>query len=434
MINMTFFCRCRAWKSVSKQKAAKFDRPDIFLLPMKFFLYRKAVLIAVFLLVALLSPEIFADGPSSDVPIEQGKFSQPRFRLSATLNEGYDDNTETTKTNKIASGFTNFETNAFADLGSSRTLFTIGITAGVNAYYDRPGQKIDKLASLTLNLSHKINERFTLTLSTYFTYQVEPDFTLQVEQNRINGQYFYTGDTLSGSYQWTRRFQTVTSYNLVGIVYQDSAANANDYFAHNFANDLRFLVLPTTTLVATYRLTLVDYLYGTSRNTITNSLMVGLDHSFSPKFTVTLRGGGQLQSQESGGTTTSPYGELTVNYSYRKGSSVHGYLHYGFDYSNVVAGQSDQSLRMGVVFNHAFTAKLSASLGCFYEHDNFSQIASTGTGEYTEDTLNLNAGLSFAVTSKFSLQAGFIFTKLLSDNSALEYNRDVVSIGGTYSF
>ena len=167
------------------------------------------------------------------IPIDQGKFSQPRFRLSASLYEGYDDNTETSKTNKNPSGFTNFQANAFADLGNSRTLFTIGVTAGASVYYDRPGQKVDKLASLTLNLAERVNDKFTLTLNTYFTYQVEPDFTLQVEQNRINGQYFYTGVSLSGAYEWTRRFQTVTSYNFVGIFYQDATAKvANDYYSH----------------------------------------------------------------------------------------------------------------------------------------------------------------------------------------------------------
>lgn len=385
------------------------------------------------------SSSSFNSGSSTNnnvIPIDQGKFSQPRFKLSASLNEGYDDNTLTTKTNRNESGFTDFQVNGFADLGNPRTLFTIGATAGVNYYYSRPGEKLDKLASLTLNLAQRVNEKFTLTLNTFFTYQVEPDFTLQVEQNRINGQYFYTGDSLSGGYQWTRRFQTVTSYQFVGIFYQDAAARiTDDYYSHIFENDLRFQLYPTTTLVATYQLTLTNYLYLTGRNTVTNAVLGGLDHSFSPKFTVSLRAGGQFQTQEgTSGSATSPYAEATLTYLYRRSSSVQGYLHYGFEYSNLTLGQTDKALRTGITFNHSFTPKLTANLGMFYEHDDFSDVAGTGSGAYTEDTININAGLKFALTPKFTLSLSYLHTSLLSDQSALEYDRDVVSIGGTYSF
>jgi len=377
----------------------------------------------------------FNSGSSTNnaVPIDQGKFSQPRFKLSASLNEGYDDNTQTSKTNRIESGFTDLQANGFADLGNSRTLFTIGVTAGVNMYYSRPGNKFDKLASLTLNLAHKVNEKFTLTLNSYFTYQVEPDYTYQVELNRINGQYFYTGDSISGAYEWTRRFQTVTSYNFVGIVYQDQVSRGNDYYSNTFSNDLRFQLLPTTTIVASYQLSLTNYLYQTGNNTVTNAFFAGFDHSFSPKFTVTLRAGGQMQTQrDTSGAATSPYGEITLNYLYRRSSNVQGFLHYGFAYSNLALGQSDKALRLGITFNHSFTPKLSANLAFFYEHDDFS--SANASSAYTEDTFNINTGVRYAVTPKFTLQLSYIRTSLLSDQAALEYDRDVVSIGGTYTF
>jgi len=142
-----------------------------------------------------------------------------------------------------------------------------------------------------------------------------------------------------------------------------------------------------------------------------------------------------MQTQQgTPGNATSPYAEATLTYLYRRSSSVQGYLHYGFEYENLALGQSDRALRTGITFNHSFNAKLTATLGLFYEHDNFSAVIGSPTSAYTEDTFNVTTGLSFAVTPKFSLQLNYTRTSLLSDQPALEYDRDLVSVGGSYLF
>lgn len=388
----------------------------------------------VFVLCGLGGLSAFA-GDSQGTLLDGARYSQPKFKTTVTLTEGYDDNALTAHSNPVRSGFTAIQANGFADLGSPRTAFTVGIGGGVTYYYSRPGRKYDYLASLNLNLAHKVTDRFTISLGAYLTYQVEPDYTLLVAQNRVNGQYFYTGDTLSATYQWTRRFSTVTSYQLVGIFYEDQAARvANDYVAQTFANQFRFLLLPTTTLVGEYRLGTVNYMYGTDRDVLTNYFLVGVDHSFTPKFTVSMRVGGEIQSQKVGGSFSSPYGEATLTYAYQKLSNIQGYVRYGFDYSNVTVNQTNRALRMGFQLNHGISPKLSFYLGCFYEHDDFSSVPGFAGSGYTDDSFSISTGIRYTITPRLTLQLGYVRSQLLSDQTTLEYHRDVASIGGTYSF
>ena len=159
---------------------------------------------------------------------------------------------------------------------------------------------------------------------------MQPQFDLQVAQNRVNGQYYYTTEAFSAAYQWTERFSTVTGYSVTGIFYEQAAAKqTSDYVQQTFSNQFRYQWTPTTTLVTEYRFGLVNYLYNSQLNSITNYGLAGFDHSFSPKATMTLRAGGEIQDAKVGGSTASPYAEITANYQYQRYSSLHAYMNYG---------------------------------------------------------------------------------------------------------
>jgi len=367
--------------------------------------------------------------------ISDAGVEKPHFRTSVYVREGYDDNAETSNNNQVTSGYTSFGINEFADFGSDRSILTIGVQLGANYYYSQPGQKFDWTDNLSLNYTYKLNERLTLSLASYAAYQVEPQYDLLVAQNRVNGQYFYFTDVLSASYQWTRRFSTITNYTLDGIFYQDAAPKVtNDYVAQTFGNQFRFLALPTTTLVAEYRFGIVNYLYQSGNNSITNYFLTGFDHTFNPKLLTTLRVGAEIQDQNVGGISTSPYAEWSVNYAYQHLSSLGYYLRYGFDYSNLTVAQTDKALRTGININHGFSPKLTATLGIFYQHDDYSNSGGTPGTAFTENTIDIQTGLQYAMTPRLSLNASYTYTDLLSNNSLLEYHRSTVSIGANYGF
>ncbi|HWB59190.1 MAG TPA: outer membrane beta-barrel protein [Chthoniobacteraceae bacterium] len=402
---------------------------------MKKFSGKIALIAAATGLICAASPSAYAgtaDGENGGSTISTVPL--PKFRVSLSILEGYDDNVFTT-TDSLAtkSWYNTAQADVFADLGNSRTVFTLGVGAGLTYYYSRPGDKSDKLAHLSLDIVHKVNDRLTITFNSYNTYQVQPQFDLQVEQNRVNGQYYYTSQSLSAAYQWTRRFSTVTSYQMTGIFYEEQSAKiTNDYIQQTFGNQFRYLLTPTTTAVAEYRFGLVNYLYENALNVTTNYGLVGFDHTFSPRFTMSLRAGGAIQNQKVGGTSTSPYAELTANYQYQRYSAIQGYLNYGFQYSNLAVAQSNKALRIGITDTQAITPKLIATLGFFYEHDDYSSTPSVAG--YTDDTLNVNLGLRYPITPKLNIQANYQHVALLSSVASQRYNQNVVSFGANYSF
>jgi hypothetical protein len=445
---------------------------------MKKILYKKTIQASGFLLTSLLALSVQAQSTqdtgssqssqsTSSPQVEGGRYTQPRFRTTVSLSEGYDDNSQTDQS-KSESTFTSVSANGLYNLGNSRTAFTIGVGAGLDYYDNRPGtSSYDYEGNLSLHLAEKVNQRLTLSLDLSLVDQVQPDFslntqqpqqsqqpnlssnvpeaqpnfTLNSQQTRVSGQYFYGSINLSAGYEWTRRFSTTTTYSAYGTDYADQATGiAGDYVSQTFGNSFNYQLLPTTTVVAQYQLGLVNYFHQPENNSYSNTISAGFDHKFSPKFTVTLRAGGSKQEQRTGGSSTTPYGDASLNYANSRSSSVQLVLHYGFDYSGLAIGQNDTLLRIGVVYTQGFSPKLSMTFGFFYDHDDYSAVSGssssllTSSGAYTEDTFNIATGVNFQVTPKFSLHANYQRTVLNSNVASLEYNRDVVSIGGSYSF
>jgi opacity protein-like surface antigen len=391
---------------------------------------------SAFFLAASLCNSGFAQSAGKDSEGSISDIPKPHFKITAQLSEGYDDNVYTSNTNKVQSFFTDVYAHIAADLGSPRTVFTIGLGGGATDYYDRPGRSLDYTGDFSLSIVHKVNSRLTLSVQSFTTYQAEPNFDPQilVSQNRNNGQYLYSNNVFTATYQWSRRVQTVTSYSLYGVFYQDDAsAQIDDRFEHNFSNQLLYLVNPTTQLTATYRIGYTQYMHNTDRDIFSNYFLVGVNHSFSPKFTVNLNAGAQVDIPRQGTTQTSPYAEMTTTYAYRRASNIQWYLHYGFDHSSLALNEKHTALRTGVRITQALTGKLSLNLGVFYQHDDYSQTlgASNSTNQ---DTFDISTGLHFIVTPKLSLDATYTHTEVLSDVATSEYSRNRITIGATYTF
>jgi hypothetical protein len=364
---------------------------------------------------------------------------KPHFKINAQLTEGYDDNIYTSNTNKQGSFFTDLYAHIAADfgsVGSGQTVFTIGIGGGGTYYYNRPGNSLDYKGDFSLGIVHRVTPRLTLTVQSYTTYQAEPNFDPQilVSQNRNSGQYLYSNNIFSATYQWSRRVQTVTSYSLYGVFYENSASSqTDDRFEHTFSNQILYLLNPTTQLTASYRVGYTQYMHTTDRDRISNYLLVGVNHSFSPRLSVNLNAGAQMDIPKQGGTQTSPYGEITANYAYQRFSNIQWYLHYGLDHSGITLNEKHTSLRTGVSITQAIRSKLSLKLGVFYQHDDTSQtLGASNTGR--EDTFDISVGLHYIVTPKLTLDAMFTHTEVLSNVAASEYSRNRVTLGANYTF
>lgn len=366
-----------------------------------------------------------------------GNYAAPPFVVSFSLRGGYDDNVNTSELNRQESWFTNAGVSLAYTFGDARTRFDLTAGAGVTYYFDHvSNDNFDTNVYLGFSLTHKATPRLTLSVTAYATYQEEPDFSLALGLNRRSGNYFYTRDKFTVTYLWTPRFSTATSYTVGVIRYDDSATSFfEDRFENTFGNEFRFLLWPTTTVVAEYRFGVVMY-DGIDRDSTSHFALVGFDHTFNPRFDMSVRGGVEFRRWDAAGDETAPYFEGTLNYALGKDTSVAWTNRYAIEEPDVLLNPSRTTFRTGLRLKHNFTSRITGTLGAYYEHDQYdaiNTIMAVAPG-FNEDSLDIAIALRYAINKYFGVEAGYNHTEVLSDALFREYSRNRFFAGLNLSF
>ena len=373
-----------------------------------------------------------ADGSVPAQDLGTGMFSSFPLKVSFNIRGGYDDNVTTSKTFKQGSPFTNAGVTLNYDFGNARTELTLETGAAFTYYWDNirvPGvtsNDYDINTYVRLAVTHKASPRLTLTMVDYLTYQTEPDFTISQGINRRGGNYFFTQDKFTVNYLWAPRFATATSYTLGALKYDDSNVGFyEDRWENTLGNEFRFLLAPTTTLVAEYRLQIVSY-DSLQRDSTTHFALAGFDHSFDPRLNVSVRGGAQFRQYDQGGNQTGPYFEGTLNYNVGKRTVVTWTNRYAIEEPDVLLNPSRDTFRTGLSAKHEFTPKISATAAAYYEHNDYQSINQPGafSPSFTEQNVDLALSLRYAITRNVAVEAGYNFTNVGSDIASREYTRN----------
>jgi hypothetical protein len=383
--------------------------------------------------------DVIEQSSQSDVGL--GTYSRFPFRVSVSLRGGYDDNVNTTTFDEQGSAFVSIGGTVEYHFGSPRTQLSLTAGGGLTYYIDDirgvNGDNYDSNIYLSLSASHRVNPRLTFAASVYASYQTQPDFALNVALNRQSGSFFYTSDKFSMSYLWTPRFSTVTSYTLGVVNYDDSSVGAfEDRIENTLGNEFRFLVLPTTSLIAEYRVAFITYDTDSIRDSISHFVLAGIDHSFSPRFSISLRGGAQFRDYDNDGESTDPYFEGTLIYALSKWTSISWTNRYGLEEPDVPGSVSRTTFRTGLSVRHYFTAKFSTNLALFYQHDDNDGFESffVRSPAFMEDSIDVVFSARYALTRNFALEAGYNFTDVGSDIPLREYTRNRFWGGVNFSF
>ena len=382
--------------------------------------------------VALTRPAIltlFRPFTSTD---DNGNFVRLPFTLSLNSTVGYDDNVSTTHSNQIESGFNGLSLAIGSHVGNQRTILDADVSFGIIYYWDRPGRKYDPDMSLNLKFTHQFNPRLVLGISSFMTYQTQPDFSTGTGQLKNVGDYFYTTEQITLGFQWSRRLSTVTSYSL-STYYYDAAivAAQQNRVEQVIGQQIRYQLYPTVTAAFEYRFSYVNY-ETANTDSYSNFVLAGADFTLSPKLSFAFRGGAEFRHQLGifAGDSIFPYFESTLSYQYRPGSFVKWYNRYGLEETDFGFNTgSKKTFRSGLQISHSLGNKLKAGLSAYYTNSQFNAPTSV-----TENALDITGSLSYAVTQKFSVQLGYTYTQINSDLVLDEYTRNRVYLGATYAF
>jgi hypothetical protein len=348
-----------------------------------------------------------------------------RFQLSGSLNGGYDDNVNLTPTGS-PSWYANPTANFRYLFGSARLAMDLLVGGGINYYFDHPGGRYyDPSVYRQFSRAYKVTARLTLNLSTHSAYESQPEFGTALSSINRLGNYFRTVNRLSAHYKLSPRLSSVTGYSLSALEYESSAASANDRLEQAFSEQQRYLWFPTTTVSGTYRISL-NGSQGAQGESTTQSLLAGLEQSFSPRFKAGLHSGVQFRSGNNGGQT-SPYVETSLRYelgSQRRAahgqSAASTYIiwtnRYSIEESDLQQAAGRETFRTNLNLNYAITARISASLALIYSHgDNgtSNQISSRSLGgSSTETTFDITPSIRYVITQRCAFNAGYRYTKV----------------------
>jgi opacity protein-like surface antigen len=368
-------------------------------------------------------PGFYGRGPQ-EFTVGIGRLARPRFRISASVSEGYDDNVfqtpthgfsspaqtipvevaapipATTKFVTVPSGDPNVpdavepvavpgvpakfkeihvaavpaaqrlgswvtRTNATADFqfASRRTLFTLDFGGGIDYYWDRPGGRTDKNANLALTFLQKLTSRAQVTVEVDSSYQTQPDFSQpNLPSSNLVGPYLATNAKVDLSYRLTPRFSTVSSISYNALNYEQSQQSNQDYGSTTIGTQLRYLLSPRNTLVGEIRYSTDLHSNQDALNTNTWYLLLGDDITLSRRFSATVRLGEEIQTfTESGGSQSAPYVEATLNYRLGQATSIQWNGRYGYEESGAVNTRSIVA-RSGLQLTQIFSPRLQASL------------------------------------------------------------------------
>ncbi len=357
-----------------------------------------------------------------------GVFEKRPYHFTFSLNQGYDDNVYTSHNNKQGSMFTSGSVGAIVKLSDGRTSLEAALSAGGSYYYDR-NDSFDPDITLNLDFSHVFSSKLRLDITTYLAYQAEPDFQIGFGQNRRSGNYLYGSVGFNLAQTFTRRFSIVYGYTVSGVYYDESfIADISNRIEQTYSLQLRYLIQPTVSLVGEYRFGIVTY-DAANRDSTSNYALVGLDFTLNRRLTASIRAGAQFRSSDDLGDETSPFVESTLTYKYGERSSIQWLNRYGFEESDFGFGSTRKTYRTGLTINHRISSRISANGGVFYTTSSYS-----GSFGDNEQTLDLNAGLTYSVNRLLSLQTGYTYTKVYSDFVLREYDRNRVYLGATLTF
>lgn len=408
------------------------------------------------------------------------------WNVSATLRGFYDDNYVTANTPRSSYGF-EVSPQIMLAVPLQQTELGLRETYSLTYYQDREQQgqdPLDQANQLDFWVDHAFTERWHGKVLDTFAIGQEPQL---LNPNAAPGAlpYRVTGDNIANygtvtlDTDWTRLFSTSLNYHNSFYDYRNSGTTTTQLFDYTFglpggvgpslsglldrieqtiSLDLQWHLAPETMAIFGGQFEQVSYIgnepiaytpfipggfyYSNNRDNRQYTGYVGAQHSFLPNLSVVVKAGATYTDPYNdplGSTAVSPYGILSIIYTYLPGCYVQLGLNESQNATDVVAPdpttgkitQYQQSTYVYGSINHQITAKLLGTLIGSWQYSTFKE------GAYANDAdsfYSIGLNFSYTFTPHFSAEAGYNFDDLSSDIPQRGYTRNRVYVGVTAAY
>ena len=362
-----------------------------------------------------------------------GLFGNLPVDITGTLRTGYDSNVYYSTTNQTKSIYTSVGGSMAHSFTSSRLQIKTLLGGGASIYYNEPGNKILYNGNFNTELEYKLAPKLLLKFSDTTQYLPQPAFQLAGGSTTYNQGYIYEDAKIELAAQVAPKFSAVTSYDLMGFYYMQSEANKTQgYITQTLSESLQHLLLPKTTLVLEARVAPTTY-YVSGQYSVASYLVAGVNQTINPRLRFTARAGGEYVTNKNAASGNSssamPFWESKLSYNFGPASTLAWDVHYGTESAGLVNVNMSQTFRTGLSAMHALTPRVALNLSIYYINNQYDQPAPASN--YSKNTGQINFDVSYQVNRYLSMQIGYSYSDVVSwDQSGLDYNRQVVYVGG----
>lgn len=371
-----------------------------------------------------------------------------KLRFQAAVRGGYDNNVNSSYSDPASSYFVNINGGVNYRFGTPRLNMDASLTGGLSYYPQVPAtaNRNQGTVGLGLSVEYRYSPRLVLTFNTASSYQQQPNPSLIGSSQNQNGAYFYTANSLSGAYQWSDLFTTISRFNFNGNYYLEPSLNNQQGFTQpGFTESFRWLVKPTTTAVVDYNTDLYSYAQQ-GNSSWGQSLAAGFDHIFNPKWFWNFRVGAEFRTYQNtfnSGNYIGPYADNNLSWSPGKASTFSWVAHLGTQPSGQQNVSFSPAFRTGLNYTQGLTAKLSLNAGFFYLLQNFNDsplgpVQPNGRPQlidYYQTNLQGNIALNYAINRILQLSLGYQYLSSICDEVPTQsYNRGIsyLQLGGSF--
>jgi len=382
-------------------------------------------------------PSMRLDDQAASAPgVLSGVFDWARkLHFQAALRGGYDNNVNSANgTNAIGSTFVNLNGGVNYRFGAPRLNVNMNLTGGVTDYANsaiNQSSKIQETVGLGVAVEYRYAPKVVLTFNTSTSYQMQPNITLAGTANNSNDSYYYSASSFAVAYQWSHLFTTVTRFNYTASYYPQSATQ--NFTEPGFSQSFRYLVQPTTTAVLDYSTYLYRYPDVAAQNSWGQTLSVGFDHIFNPKWYWNFRIGAQNQSSQNNshgsGLYIGPYLDNTLSWQFGRFSSINWNSNLSTQPSTGQGISYTTALRSGLIYTQGIFSKLKLNSGLYYLLTNYKDAPSGPNGQpitYNITNYQGNLDLTYDLNRIIQLALGYQYLSSVSPSlQADAYNRAI---------
>lgn len=376
-----------------------------------------------------------AQGLLGILPTLEAVESKP-FVYGVGISAGYDDNVNTTETDKTSSAYLGGNLSAAYRYSTETTSLKLGLKGGAQYYFGQDEGYDDTLynAGLSLNLTRTVTDRLNFSNQFYLGYDFDPNFLTGASMNRRNNEYLNGFGRLGINYIWTDRLSSTTSFSVAGTFYDDTSVDGSpnigsteDRMEYGAGQLVRYALSEQLGLRAEYRFNYVDYDSGV--DSTSNILMGGVDYQFSENTMMVAMAGAEMYDSGLNGENVRPYAELGITHQMTEALSLGWVNRLGYESTGVGVYDSNYTYRTNLDIKYQWSEKFSTYAGVSYLYTDYSG----GEGN-TENLIEGRVGLNYAITEIIGLGLNYTYTDLSSDLPGDSYSRQRINLGINATF